>query len=94
MVAYGYLDWTEARKKQIADYLGRGGGLVLVHSSTWTKPKADTDVAALVGVGGFTRFRHGQVRVELTDASHTKVESRCTASVLALESRAGGQSVD
>lgn len=70
IVAYCYLAWTDARKKQVADYLGRGGGLVLIHSATWTKPKADPDVAALVGIGGFQRFRHGEVRVELAAAKH------------------------
>ncbi len=70
IVAYCYLAWTDARKKQVADYLGRGGGLVLIHSATWTRPKADLEVAALVGIGGFTRFRHGEVRVELAAANH------------------------
>jgi len=70
IVAYCYLAWTDARKKQVTAYLDRGGGLVLVHSATWTKPKADPDVAALVGIGGFTRFRHGKVRAELTGANH------------------------
>jgi len=70
IVAYCYLAWTDARKKQVAAYLERGGGLVLIHSATWTKPKADPEVAALVGVGGFQRFRHGEVRVELVAADH------------------------
>lgn len=65
IAAFCYLPWTRARKKQVADYLARGGGLVLIHSATWTKPKADPEVAALVGVGGFTRYRHGEVRAEL-----------------------------
>jgi type 1 glutamine amidotransferase len=70
IVAYGYLAWTDARTKQVADYQDRGGGLVLIHSATWTKPKADPDVAALVGIGGFTRYRHGEVTVELVAANH------------------------
>lgn len=70
IVAYCYLKWTDARKKQVAAYLARGGGLVLIHSATWTKPKPDPGVGALVGIGGFTRFRHGKVRVELTVRSH------------------------
>lgn len=70
IAAFCYLPWTPARKKQIADYLAHGGGLVLIHSATWTKPKADPEVAALVGVGGFTRYRHGEVRAELAAPDH------------------------
>ncbi len=70
IAAFCYLPWTQDRKKQVAGYLARGGGLVLIHSATWTRPKADPEVAALVGVGGFTRFRHGEVRVELTAPGH------------------------
>lgn len=70
IAAFCYLPWTPARKKQVADYLARGGGLVLIHSATWTKPKADPEVAALVGVGGFTRYRHGELRVELAAPDH------------------------
>lgn len=67
IVSFCYLAWSDPRKEQIRRYLDRGGGLVLIHSATWTKPKADPGVAALVGVGGFTRFRHGPVRLEITD---------------------------
>ena len=70
IVAFCYLPWSEARKKQVAAYLERGGGLVVIHSATWTRPKADPAVAALTGVGGFTRYRHGDVRVELTAPEH------------------------
>lgn len=70
IVAFCYLPWTDARKKQVADYLGQGRGLVVIHSATWTKPKADPEVAALTGVGGFARYRHGKVRVELTAPEH------------------------
>jgi len=70
IVAFCYLAWTAARKKQVANYLKRGGGLVLVHSATWTKPKPDPGVAALVGIGGFTRHRDGEVRMELAATGH------------------------
>ena len=70
IVAYCYLAWTDARKKQVAEYLKRGGGLALIHSATWTRPKADPDVAAIVGIGGFTRVRHGNVQVELANTDH------------------------
>jgi len=70
IVAYCYLVWTEARKQQVAKYLERGGGFVLIHSSTWTKPRADLGVAALMGVGGFTRYRCGEVRVEMAAPDH------------------------
>ena len=70
IVAFCYLPWTDARKRQVAAYLGRGGGLVVIHSATWTKPKADPEVAALTGIGGFTRYRHGEVRMELAAPGH------------------------
>lgn len=70
IAAFCYLPWTAARKKQVAAYLARGGGLALIHSATWTRPKADPEVAALTGVGGFTRYRHGVVRVELAAPDH------------------------
>lgn len=70
IVAFCYLPWTDARKKQVAGYLERGGGLVVIHSAAWTRPKADPEVAALTGVGGFTRYRHGELRVERSAPEH------------------------
>ena len=70
IVAFCYLPWTDVRKKQVAGYLERGGGLVVIHSATWTRPKADPEVAAITGVGGFTRYRHGELRVEMTAPGH------------------------
>lgn len=70
IVAFCYLLWNAARKKQVAAYLARGGGLVAIHSATWTKPKADPEVAALLGVGGFARYRHGEARMELAVPDH------------------------
>ncbi|MBI5683607.1 MAG: ThuA domain-containing protein [Verrucomicrobia bacterium] len=70
IVAFCYLAWTDEHQRQIKQYLERGGGLVLIHSATWTKPKASADVAALVGVGGFTRYRHGPMQVEIIAAEY------------------------
>lgn len=70
IVAFCYLPWTAERKQELQRYRERGGGLVLIHSATWTKPKADLEVAALVGVGGFTRWRHGELKINLTAAEH------------------------
>jgi type 1 glutamine amidotransferase len=70
IVAFCYLAWTDEHQRQIKQYLERGGGLVLIHSATWTKPKASAGVAALVGVGGFTKFRHGPMQVEITANNH------------------------
>jgi len=82
IVAYCYLPWSETRKKQVAAYLERGGGLVVIHSATWTRPKADPEVAALTGVGGFTRYRHGALRVELTAPEHPVCSNFPKVSVL------------
>jgi len=70
IVAFCYLSWTDEHQRQIKQYLERGGGLVLIHSATWTKPKASAEVAALTGVGGFTRYRHGEMQVEITATDH------------------------
>lgn len=70
IVAFCYLAWNGERKQQLHRYLDRGGGLVIIHSATWTKPKADPEVAALVGVGGFTRYRHGPMRMEIAAKDH------------------------
>ena len=70
IVAFCYLVWNAERKLQVKKYLERGGGLVLIHSATWTKPKADEEVAELVGIGGFTKYRHGLLPIELADTSH------------------------
>ena len=70
VVAFCYLQWNDERKHQLKQYLERGGGLVLVHSATWTKPKANEEVAALTGVGGFTKFRHGTLELEITATNH------------------------
>ena len=70
VVAFCYLPWNPERIEQVRQYLQRGGGLVVVHSATWTMPKASPDVAQILGVGGFTRYRHGSVELELTQAQH------------------------
>jgi type 1 glutamine amidotransferase len=70
IVAYCYLDWTDQRFAQVHDYLDQGGGLVLIHSATWTKPKPSSKVAALTGVGGFQLFRHGDVRLSIESLDH------------------------
>ena len=70
IVAYCYLEWTDQRLSQVRRYLHGGGGLVLIHSATWTKPKPSGEVAELVGVGGFRLFRHGAVRLNVTTPEH------------------------
>jgi CubicO group peptidase (beta-lactamase class C family) len=66
IVAYCYLEWTDERLAQIRRYLEGGGGLVLIHSATWTRPKTwRDDVAEVIGVGGFELFRHGAVQLEM-----------------------------
>ena len=39
LAAFCYLAWTDERKAQVRRFQERGGGLVLIHSATWTKPK-------------------------------------------------------
>ena len=70
IVAYCYLEWTDERLAQIRRYLEDGGGLVLIHSATWTKPKPSRKVAEVVGVGGFRLFRHGKVQMKVPASEH------------------------
>ena len=70
IVAYCYLEWTDQRLAQVRRYLHGGGGLVLIHSATWTKPKPSEEVAELVGVGGFQLFRHGAVSLTIQASEH------------------------
>jgi type 1 glutamine amidotransferase len=70
IVAYCYLEWSDQGLAQVRQYLERGGGLVLIHSATWTKPGPSDEVAELVGVGGFELFRHGAVQLNVTTPEH------------------------
>ena len=70
VVAFCYLAWTPERIAEVGRYLERGGGLVVIHSATWTKPQASAEVAAVLGVGGFQRWRHGAVSLETTRPEH------------------------
>lgn len=70
VVAFCYIPWSEERRHQVRDFLQRGGGLVLIHSATWTMPQADSEVGDLVGVGGFTQWRHGPVQLTITAPDH------------------------
>lgn len=70
IVAYCYLDWTEERLAQAFRYLDQGGGLVLIHSATWTKPKPSPNVAKVTGIGGFQLYRHGPVRLTIAAPEH------------------------
>jgi len=71
IVAYCYLEWAEERLAQVTRYLEGGGGLVLIHSATWTRPKTlRSDVAEVLGVGGFELFRHGVVQVDMVAPEH------------------------
>ena len=70
VVAFCYLAWTPDRLAELGRYLERGGGLVVIHSATWTKPQPTADVAAMLGVGGFQRWRHGSVVLETTQPQH------------------------
>lgn len=70
VIAYCYLEWNASRLEEVGNFLGRGGGLVLIHSATWTRPGPSPDVARLVGVGGFEHWRHGLLRVDITMPEH------------------------
>ncbi|MEX0701528.1 MAG: ThuA domain-containing protein [Planctomycetales bacterium] len=70
IVAYCYLPWSTERMDQLRAYLKDGGGLVVVHSATWTRPRPSREVAELLGVGGFESWRHATVRLGVHDRKH------------------------
>jgi len=70
IVAFCYLAWTPERIAETERYFRRGGGLVVIHSATWTKPQPSAEVASVLGVGGFQRWRHGTVMLETTQSDH------------------------
>jgi len=70
IVAYCYLAWNDERLAQVRRYLEAGGGLVLIHSATWTRPGPSREVAKVVGIGGFKRYRHGPVRLDIAAPDH------------------------
>jgi len=69
VVAFCYIGWDEQKFKDLESYLARGGGLVMIHSATWTKPAPSSRLAAIAGVGGFTQWRHGQLELKI-DTTH------------------------
>ena len=70
IVVFCYVAWTPERIAQVTRFLERGGGLVVIHAATWTKPKPSAEVASILGVGGFTRYRHGTVELETVQPEH------------------------
>jgi len=70
IVAYCYIAWTDKKLAQMRQYLQTGGGLVLLHSATWTKPGPMASVAEVTGVGGFSLYRRGDVKLEIVNPKH------------------------
>lgn len=70
IAAFCYLKWDPQRIEQVRKYLAQGKGLVLIHSATWTKPKPSAEVASVTGVGGFQRYRHGVIKLQIEKPDH------------------------
>jgi len=70
VVAFCYMAWDAQRVADARKFLQRGGGLVLIHSATWTQPEPSLDIAELVGVGGFTKYRHGPIKLTISKPDH------------------------
>ncbi len=66
VVAFCYIAWDAERIAQVRRFLQRGGGLVVIHSATWTQPAFSEELADLTGVGGFTKYRHGSIKLTIT----------------------------
>ncbi len=70
IVAFCYLRWTAERIGQMRSYLHRGGGLVVVHPASWTLPNGTAEIAELLGIAGYTWYRHGPVDMQITAPEH------------------------
>jgi type 1 glutamine amidotransferase len=70
IVVFCYITWDAERLAQLRAYLNRGGGLVLVHSATWTRPALAKEVGEVTSCGGFNKYRHGRVTLKIADPNH------------------------
>jgi type 1 glutamine amidotransferase len=70
VVAFCYLKWNSNRMDQVSNYLALGKGLVVIHAATWTLPKASAGVGAVLGIGGFQKYRHGLVKLQIENPEH------------------------
>ncbi len=70
VVAFCYLAWNQERTAEVRKFLERGGGFVLIHSATWTRPEPSQAVADLTGVGGFVKYRHGPIELRISQLEH------------------------
>jgi type 1 glutamine amidotransferase len=71
IVAFCYLTWNPERIKQLEQFLTRGGGFVVVHPASWTKPGPSQEVANLIGISGYGQYRHGAVDLKIVVPEHT-----------------------
>jgi len=69
ILAFCYIDWNDEMHAQLRRYLERGGGLVVIHSATWTRKEWQyaSGAAGLMGIGGFKKFRHGPIDVKIVE---------------------------
>lgn len=70
IVAFCYLNWNPERIKQLEKYLSEGGGLVVVHPASFTKPGPSQEVANLIGISGYRQYRHGVVDLKIVASEH------------------------
>jgi hypothetical protein len=70
VVIFCYLTWNQERMAELRQYLEGGGGVVMIHSATWTRQGPDPEIAKLTGVGGFTNYRHGPLDVTISKTDH------------------------
>jgi len=71
IVVFCYLKMDSAERiQQVRQYLERGGGLVPIHPASWHQPKPSQQVARLLGVGGYKKYRHGHIEMKIVAPQH------------------------
>ncbi len=73
MFCHGRTRWNEQKIEQVEEYLAAGGGFVVVHSAIITNAQLSERLARVIGQtweDGYTRFRHGEMDLEITANDH------------------------
>ncbi len=75
IVAFCYVDWDEQKMQQLDEFLSRGGGFVILHPAVIIPKGKDitnqmTRLLGLVWEYDYTRWRHGDVALNITAPDH------------------------
>ncbi len=75
IVAFSVIHWNRERNGELAEFLSRGGGLVIIHMSCVVAEGTglEDSVNDLIGLNwhwDYTRWRHGPLNLDITQVNH------------------------